>query len=54
LTVASEGNPPLLMSIGTATGLMDHLRAIGANHLANDFERKIAKARRYASISNEA
>ena len=54
LTVTSEGNPTLLMSIGTATILMDHLRAVGADDLANDLGRKIAKARRYAGITHEA
>jgi hypothetical protein len=54
LAVASEGNPDLLMSIGTATRLMDHLRAIGADHLASDLERKIAKTSRYADITREA
>lgn len=51
LIVNSEGNPSLLMSIGTATGLMDHLRAIGAEHLANDLYRKIGKARRYSGVN---
>jgi hypothetical protein len=54
LAVASEGNPDLLMSIGTATRLMDHLRAIGAAHLANDLEHKIAKTRRYEGMTSKA
>jgi hypothetical protein len=51
LIVTSEGNPALLMSVGTATGLMDHLRAIGTDDLANDLQRKIGKAKRYAGVN---
>jgi len=50
LIVTSEGNPDLLMSVGTATRLMDHLCAIGAVILANDLKREIEKARRYAGV----
>jgi len=46
--ITSEGNPALLMSAGSATKLMDHLRAVGANDLANDLEHQLEKARRYA------
>jgi hypothetical protein len=49
LIVNSEGNPGLLMSIGTAVTLMDHLRAIGIDDLADDLNCKIEKARRYAA-----
>ena len=49
LIVNSEGNPGLLMSIGTAVTLMDHLRAVGIDELANDLKCKIEKARRYAA-----
>jgi hypothetical protein len=52
--VASEGNPDLLMSIGTASRLMDHLRAIGATYLANDLERTTAKTRRYEGMTSKA
>jgi hypothetical protein len=51
LIVTSEGNPALLMSVGTATGLMDRLRAVGTDDLANDLERKIGKAKRYAGVN---
>jgi hypothetical protein len=51
LIVTGEGNPALLMSIDRAQGLMEHLRAIGADALARDFACEIAKARRYAGIT---
>lgn len=50
LIVSSEGNPSLLMSIGTAAILMDHLRAVGTDDLADDLQCKIEKARRYAGM----
>jgi hypothetical protein len=50
LTVTSDGNPDLLMCIGTATSLMNHLRAVGTDGLADELERKIAKAKRYAGV----
>jgi hypothetical protein len=49
LIVNSEGNPSLLMSLGTAATLLDHLRAIGIDDLADDLQCKIEKARRYAA-----
>jgi hypothetical protein len=36
------------MPIGSATKLMDHLRAAGVDDLANDLNRQIEKARRCA------
>jgi hypothetical protein len=51
LTINTKGNPALLMSIGTAAQLMDHLRAAGTDHLANDLKRKIEKARRYTGMN---
>jgi hypothetical protein len=48
LKVTSEGNPAFLMPIGSATKLMDHLRAAGADDLANELERQIDRARWYA------
>jgi hypothetical protein len=48
LIVNSEGNPSLLMTVGTASTLMDHLRAVGIDDLADDLYCKIEKARRYA------
>ena len=51
LIAKSEGNPALLLSIGIATNLMDHLRAVGTDDLADDLECKIEKARRYAGIN---
>ena len=50
LIVNSEGNPNLLMSIGTAATLLGHLRALGTNDWADDLKRKIDKARRYAGM----
>src|ERR1700742_3832000 len=54
LMVYSEGNPSLLMSIGTAAILVDHLRAVGTDDLADDLRRKIEKARRYEGIKRMA
>src|SRR5262249_39332255 len=48
LKVTSEGNSPFLMPIGSATKLMDHLRAVGVDDLANELNRQIEKARRCA------
>ena len=50
LTVASKGNPTLLMSIDTATNLAQHLRAVCTDDLTHDLQRKIEKAKRYTSI----
>ena len=46
--VKSEGDPTLLMSVGSATKLVVHLRAVGAEDLANDFEREANRTRRFA------
>jgi hypothetical protein len=48
LKVASPGNPTNLMSIGMATKLVAHLRAIGADDVANRVERETERVRRFA------
>ena len=48
LKVRSEGNSPFLMPLGSATKLMDQLRAVGADDLANELERQIDRARWHA------
>lgn len=48
LKVSSDGDPALLMDIGSATKLVIQLRAVGADDLANIFERETERARRYA------
>ena len=53
MTANSEGNPGLLLSIGIATNLMDHLRAVGTDDLADDLKCKIEKAKRYAGINTK-
>jgi hypothetical protein len=50
LKVTSEGNPALMMDIGSATKLMIVLRSVGADDMADEFEREINKARRYAGV----
>jgi hypothetical protein len=52
LKITSEGNPALMMEIGAATKLAIVLRSAGADDLANDLERQIEKARRYALGQN--
>ena len=46
--VSSDGDPALLMDIGSTTKLTIQLRAIGADDLANRFEAETDRARRYA------
>jgi hypothetical protein len=46
--VKSEGDPTLLMSVGSATKLVVPLRAVGAEDLADDFEREVDRTRRFA------
>jgi hypothetical protein len=48
LKITAEGNPTLMMDIGGATKLAIVLRDAGADDMANDLERQIEKARRYA------
>jgi hypothetical protein len=50
LKITSEGNPTVLMDIGGAAKLSIVLRTVGADDMANDFERQIDKARRYAGV----
>jgi hypothetical protein len=53
LKVTSEGNPALLMSIGAARKLLNNLRSADADDLANDLNRQIEKAYRYAGLKSE-
>jgi hypothetical protein len=47
IKVSSEGDPATMLSIGAATKLATHLRIIGAEELANRFEKEVDGARRY-------
>ena len=46
--VSSDGDPAVLMDIGSATKLVIQLRAVGADDLANIFERETEKSCRFA------
>jgi hypothetical protein len=50
LKTTSEGNPAVLIGLGTATKLVDALRRTGADDVASNFDRQIDKAYRYAGI----
>ena len=53
LKLTSEGNPALLIGIGTATRLATELRNVGADHLANRLERELEKSGAYFKNSEE-
>lgn len=46
--VKSEGDPTLLMGVGSAAKLIVNLRAAGAEDLADDFERGVDRTCRFA------
>jgi hypothetical protein len=54
LNITSEGNPALMMGLGSATRLLDALRRTGADDIANDFDRQLDKAYRYAGLPRPA
>jgi hypothetical protein len=51
IKVSSEGDPATMLAIGAATKLAMQLRTIGAEDLADRFQKEIERARRYAGYS---